>query len=173
MIRSWRLQTLNGSAQPCFGDTMTAAFIPSPSKVEGVVTVADTTLYQVGDRFIMAPGQSIADIVKIDQVKSPLLMLVKSEGDHPLNAHSSTTLIALSNAAQTIRCQAASGNGADAWIGADNTVTNSGGGNVVADLIPSAVYLYETSTGNNGVHTDEVWMAGKSGDKIINSFEVL
>ena len=55
MIRSWRLQTLNGSAQPCFGDTMTAAFLMSPSNVEGVVQVADTTLYQVGDRLILSP----------------------------------------------------------------------------------------------------------------------
>ena len=111
--------------------------------------------------------------MKIDQITSPLKMLVKSEGDHPLNAHSSTSLTALAIAAQTIKIKAASGNSASVWPGVDNTVTNTGGGNVIDELIPSAVLIYETSTGNNGVHTDELWMAGTSGDKVIASAEVL
>ena len=57
MIRSWGQVTLTGSAQPLFGDTLTAAFSNlAPKNGFYIVTVASTTRYQVGDRIILGVG---------------------------------------------------------------------------------------------------------------------
>lgn len=160
MIRTFGKQTLNGAAQPWFGDVLTAAFTPPTFDNPGLVTVANTARYLVGDRIILGAGQAGQNIVIVDRIFSGTVLWVHSEGDAPLKAWVNGSIIALDIACSFVNIQAAGTNTADLWAGSDNTVTSSGGGNAIADIPSFGSFYYTIHGQNNNVRTSDGWMAG-------------
>ena len=156
MWRTFRKQALTGSAQPIFGDKLTAAMAVPINGVDPVITVADTTIYWEGDRITIDAGQATADTVRIIKKLTATTMQVNNEGA-PLHAHAVNAIIALAIPATEILI---SGNGGAVYLGTDNTVTSTGGGNVIYEILPGASFR-DTYTANwNTVRTDDLWMAG-------------
>ena len=154
MWRSWGLQTLTGSAQPMFADALTADMAVPPDGVDPILTVADTTKYQDGDRITLDPGAADADTVLVVTILSSTTMQVSSQGA-PLNAHASNTVIALDLVCGILLVNPTG----DIWIGSDNTVTNTGGGSAFIPL--SGGSSYNLGQGQwNVLRTTDQWMAG-------------
>ena len=173
MWRSWRL-TAVGAAAPLFGDVLTAAFVaPVNSGIDPVVTVADTTKYQQGDRITLDPAGTTPDTVLVMAILSSTTMQVSSQGA-PLHNHANGTVICLAIAAAEVVVQAPQANTASAWLGTDNTVTAAGAGNAIYELVKSLPPFREAyDAGWNKVRTDELWIAGTSGDHYLASAEVI
>jgi hypothetical protein len=173
MLRTFRLQTCTGNAQPLFGDVLTAAF----SNVQNndnyfSVKVADTTLYKVGDRIVLGVGQAGQNIVLVSQIFSSTVLYVQSEGNAPLSYWGNNTIIALSMACADIILTANPTNVDTLWIGSDNTVTSAGAGNVIGALTPSFPPFRFTGNGQwNAIRTTDGWLAGLAGQQFIATFE--
>jgi hypothetical protein len=173
MIRPWGVQSLTGSAQPWFGDVLTAAFAPVGDAGPQKVTVASTTFYRVGDRIILGIGQAGANVLMVDRVFSATVLYCRSEGGAALKAWNNSTIIALAINVSLITFQGVDGNAAAIWLGSDNTVTVAGGSafrqiqKVAAGVIPDW-WEYRTATsGQNSLNTDLGWMIGTAADKIL------
>jgi hypothetical protein len=156
MWRTFRKQALTGAAQPIFGDKLTAAMAIPPSHVDPIINVADTTIYQQGDRITLDAGQANADTVLITTIKSGTQMQVTSQGA-PYHAHAANAIIALALPATEILI---SGNAGTLYLGTDNTITAVGGGNVMYVILPGAGFRDTYSANWNTVRTDDLWMAG-------------
>ena len=59
------------------------------------------------------------------------------------------------------------------FLGPDNTVTSSGGGNVIAEVLPGTPFRETYSANWNTVRTDDLWMAGSLSDSAIASAQVI
>jgi len=164
MIRSWGVLTLTGSAQPCFGDTTTAA-VPLPDSFGKIaVTVASTSRYQGGDRIIVAPETNTQDILKIDSIASSTVLNCQSEGNAKTHTHPTSTQILLSIACAEIMVQNFSSASNVVWLGTDNTVTSSGGGSAFGQALPGDIpYRFSNSVQFNAIRTSEPWMSGTNG----------
>jgi len=156
MWRTFRKQTLTGAAQPIFGDKLTAAMPIPPDGVDPIVNVADTTIYQQGDRITIDAGQTNLDTVLITTIKSGTQMQVTSQGA-PYHAHAVNAIIALAIPCTEILF---SGNASTLYLGTDNTITATGGGNVIYAILPGAGFRETYSANWNTVRTDDLWMAG-------------
>lgn len=176
MVRSWRLQTLTGVAQPVFGDLTTAAIVAGPPPNGDVqVTVADTSLYLLGDRIIVAPGQATQNILLVDSFVpgSTTKMMCKSEGDLPVSAYPIGTQIALSMPAMNILIQAAYGSVNPIWVGADKTITSAGAGSAVFQVTPNIPYESSRGASHNVVRTSDLWFAAVAATQGIASANIL
>ena len=173
MWRSWRLQSLTGSAQPLFGDKLTAAFTPPVNTgVDPTMQVADTTLYQQGDRITIEPGTANADTVLVVNIKDSTHMQVSSQGA-TLRSHANNSVICLANCVSEIQVQANPGATNPIYLGTDSTITNAGGGSVIAAVTASfPPWRASGSAHFNNIRTDENWMAGNAADKVIVAAEV-
>jgi hypothetical protein len=167
MIRTFGKQTLNGSAQPWFGDVLTAAFTPPTFDNPGLLTVANTARYLVGDRIILGAGSAGQNIVIVDRIFSGTVLWVHSEGGAALKAWVNGSIIALDIACAMVAIQASGANSADIWIGSDNTVTNAGAGNAIADLTAYGVFAYGNNPQWNAVRTSDGWMAGANTNTVL------
>jgi hypothetical protein len=170
MIRTFRLQTLTGGAQPLFGDLLTAAVVAPPANGDVIVTVADTTLYQIGDRIILGFGQTTNNVLLVDSkvAGGTTKMRCKSEGDAKVNAYAIGTIIALAMAAMDIVVQVAAGSSNAVWLGTDNTVTNAGLGNAFAQVTASLPpWRMSQSADHNVVRTTDAWMAAVAGTQAL------
>ena len=158
MWRTFRKQTLTGAAQPIFGDKLTAAMPIPPDGVDPIVNVADTTIYQQGDRITIDAGQTNLDTVLITTIKSGTQMQVTSQGA-PYHAHAVNAIIALAIPATEIIF---SGNASVFYLGTDNSITATGGGNVIAQVGAAVAppFRMTYSANWNTVRTDDLWMAG-------------
>lgn len=156
MIRSWGITVLTGAAQPVFGDVLTAAFVPPTGNNFGVLTVASTTRYQVGDRIILGAGNAAPNVVMVQGIKDATHLNVVAEAGGTLKPWVNGTLIALAIACFKIEVNPVAGDGAAVWIGSDNTVTAAPAGSAFAQ-IPWSI---EKSTGQNPINTDCAWMIG-------------
>ena len=164
MIRSFGLQTLTGSAQPLFADKLTAAMVVPPVNIDPIMTVADTTKYQGGDRITIEPFTSLVDTVLVETILSATTMQVSSQGA-PLHAHAANALIELDMPCAEILINPVTGNSGTTWIGTDNTVTSSGGGSAFVAL-PGGTSLNLGFPQWNAIRTSEAWMAGTLNDKV-------
>lgn len=167
MIRTWGFQTLTGSAQPWFGDKITAAF-SNLKATNGFyfVPVANAAKYVIGDRIILGYGSAGANCLLVGGINtSTNILSCTSEGDAPIAAWPINTVIALDIACYGIQIQAALANAAPVFIGADSTVTNTGGGSAfyeldnVSSAQPNSWSLFKYD-GQNPLRTTEGWLAG-------------
>jgi hypothetical protein len=173
MIRSWGFQTLNGNAQPLFGDSITAAFSNvKPNSGLYTVKVANSALYYVGDRIILgvASGDP-TNCLLVGEIKDSTTLLCQSEGDAPLTAWAINTQLALDIACYGLQVQEAVANANPIYIGADSTVTNVGGGSAFYELLevtspaqPNSWSLFKYD-GQNPLRTTEAWLAGTNTQK--------
>jgi len=164
MIRSWAVTTLNGSAQPVFGDVTTAALAATDGSLLINVPVASTTRYEAGDRIVIDPELATQDTLLVDHIVSGTVLACRSEGNKKTNAHTTSAIIQLSIACSQILTQGFSLS-ANVYFGSDNTVTNAGGGSAFGYIYPAGAY----SIGNpqyNCQRTSDIWMAGKNADTI-------
>lgn len=167
MIRTWGQQTLTGSAQPLFGDVLTAAFV-NIKQTNGFyfVSVANAAKYQIGDRIVLGyGGASPTNILMVDGVNTVTNILsCISEGDAPVSAWPVGTQIVLSLACAQLLIQSATGDSGPIWFGSDSTVTNTGGGSAFAEITSGGAYTFGIAQWNV-LRTTEAWMAGTLNDK--------
>lgn len=163
MIRTFGLVTPGATAVPWFGDVTTAA-IPLPANSQYIlVKVANTAIYQVGDRIILNPQGTKRSVLKVNSIQSGTVLQCQSEGDAAVPAWPTATTIALA-----INCWCIDFQGAGAGavtLGTDNTVTVVPGGSAfrvvqatVGDI--ANVYSISKATGQDSLNTDEGWMIG-------------
>lgn len=163
MFRTFGVVTLSGSAQPLLPDKLTAAMAIPPSGVDPIITVADTTKYQDGDRITLDPGNADADTVLVTAILTSTTMRVTSQGA-PYHAHANNTVIALDLCSGIILISPIANSG-NLWIGADKTVTNAGGGSAFLPLVGGT--FYNLGQGQwNVVRTTDMWMAGVLNDTV-------
>ena len=168
MIRSWGLQTLTGSAQPLFGDVLTAAFsnLKQPNGFY-FVHVANAAKYQIGDRIVLGYGGSnptnILMVNAINAVTNVLSCI--SEGDAPVSAWPNATQIVLSVACAVFRINSKIGNSGSIWEGSDSTVTNIGGGSAFQEITAGGSDNFGVPQWNT-LRTCEMWIAGTLNDKV-------
>jgi len=163
MWRTFGVQTLSGVAQPLLGDKLTAAMAIPPANVDPIITVADTTKYQDGDRITIDPGNTDSDEVMVVNIISATTMQVTSQGA-PYHAHAVNTVIALDLVCGLVLINPVAV-AASLWIGADKTVTNVGGGSAFLPLITGSSYNLGQGQWNVLRSTDQ-WMAGGNGDTV-------
>lgn len=174
MIRTWGFQTLNGNAQPLFGDKITAAFnaLKAPNGLY-VLTVANAALYVIGDRIILgvASGSTTNCLLveKLDTTNN--LVYCASEGDAPVSAWASNTQLMLDIACYGLVIQLASATTNPVYLGADSTVTKTGTGSAFYELLniasmPPASFSLFKYDGQNPLRSSEIWFAGTSADKL-------
>lgn len=166
MIRSWGQVTLTGSAQPLFGDVLTAAFSNlAPTNGFYTVKVASTTRYQVGDRIILGVGSgSTTNCLMVGQIPNATTLYCTSEGNAPVSNWNNGTLIALDLACAYIEIQSTIGNAGIIWLGSDNTVTNVGGGSAFKQVTQGGSAPYGQPQWNT-IRTNELWFSGTASDK--------
>jgi hypothetical protein len=171
MQRTFGLQTLTGTAQPLFGDVMTAAMILPQANGVGIITVANNKIYEPGDRLLLDPEAADQDIVLVQQrvPASTTQLYVISEGGVVLNPHANGTVIALSIPAGDVVVQANFGVTNAIYLGKDNTITNAGVGNVVYNVTPNTPFRATYSGTHNTVRTSDFWIVGTAADKFIAS----
>ncbi len=179
MFRTFGLQTLTGASQPLFGDKITAALPIPPAGIDPIVTVANTAIYQAGDRFTIAPDTASADTLLVTTILTSTTMQCTSQGGAPLHAHSVNAIIALSIPCAELIVQLKDGTTGNAVLGSDNTVTATPGGNVVAIIYkttagtPTTPFRATNSATFNMVRTDDLWIIGTANDTFIAAAEVI
>lgn len=166
MIRSWGVQTLNGNAQPIFGDALTAAFTPVAGRERQYLSVASTSKYQVGDRIRVGYGSAGANIVIVDAITSPTVLQVRSEGNAPLSAWANGTILALDLVCADIYLQYFSSEVHVVWVGTDLTVTNTGGGTAFRQILPGSDWHLNPNPQWNMHRTTDATMAGTNADTV-------
>ena len=163
MWRTFGVQTLSGSAQPLLGDKLTAAMAIPPANVDPIIAVANTAIYQDGDRMTIDPGNTDSDEVMVVAIISSTKMQVTSQGA-PYHAHAVNTVIALDLVCGLVLINPIT-IAATFWIGADKTVTNTGGGSAFLPLTSGS--SYNLGQGQwNVLRTTDQWMAGTGGDTV-------
>lgn len=178
MWRTFGVQTLNGNAQPLFHDKLTAAMAVPPSGVDAILTVADTTKYQEGDRINLDPGQADQDTVLVTTILTPTTMQVSSQGA-ALHAHANNTVISLSISAAEVVVQLLDGTAGNAVLGADNTVTATPGGSAIQVLYkttagtPTVPFRFTNNASFDNIRTDDAWIIGTNNDTYIAAAEVI
>ena len=168
MLRSWGIVSLSGSAQPWFGDKLTAA-VALPLGGIIAVTVASTAKYQGGDRILLDPGQTNQDALLVDQIFSATVLYCRSEGGALTHTHASNALILLSIAcAEIIVTNLSTAN--PVVLGSDNTVTVTPGGSAFTVLYESStqasIFRLTNCVEFNAVRTSDGWMIGTSGQSV-------
>jgi hypothetical protein len=165
MIRTWGFQTIGATAQPWFGDKLTAAF--SNLKADNgfyFVAVAKASQYQIGDRIILGyGGANPTNCLLVEGVNTTTNILsCASEGNAPVSNWPNGTQIALDIACYGIVIQALATNTGIVYLGADSTVTAAGGSafyelvNVGATTQPG-VFSFWKYDGQNPLRTTEGW----------------
>lgn len=173
MIRTFGFQTLAGTSPvPIFGDVTTAAF-SNLKPPNGLYTVKVTAsgIYIIGDRIILGYGQAGQNCLLVESIPDSTTLLCASEGDAKVSNWNTSTQIALSIACTQLLIEGKSGNAASLWVGADSTLTNSGGGSafheigkVAAGAVQTPFTLQDYGL-QNPLRTTEVWIAGATSDK--------
>lgn len=171
-IRSFGQQTMNGSSMPWFGDTTQAAVgLPTNANQTIPITVSSITKYQQGDRIIIDPQQTNQDTLLIQSFTGASTLNCMSEGGAKTHTHSIGAIIVLGIACAEIKFTAVKTNVHDIYLGADNTVTNTGGGSAFFDLnasnTPPSTFNLTNNVNFNAIRTSDGWMAGFTGDKIL------
>jgi hypothetical protein len=166
MLRSFGFQTVTGNAQPLLGDKITAAFTPPPDISQAFkLTVADSSIYEQGDRVVMGPDQTSPNIVLVIGKPDSTHILCQSEGNAAMSAWVVNTILALDIACAEIVISAPSTNAASLWLGSKYNVTNTGGGSAFQEIVPSGSYNLGLPQWNT-LRSSEGVLAGTIGDKV-------
>ena len=180
MFRTFGVQSITGTnAQPLFGDKLTAAMPIPPAGVDAIATVANTAIYQVGDRINIDMGQAAQDTLLVINILSSTTMQVTSQGGAAQHAHNSGALISLSISAAEIIVQLLDGTTGNAVLGSDSTVTTTPGGNAIQVLYktasgtPTVSFRFTNSVSFNAIRTDDAWIIGTASDKFIATAEIV
>jgi hypothetical protein len=171
MWRTFGIQTLSGNAQPIFGDALTANLVIKPDG-SGVMTVARTLIYQEGDRITLNPGGANQNTVLVEAIISSTQMVVAGQGA-TIFPHLSGTVLSLDIACSDIIIQAGPENNDAVYLGADSTVTNTGGGSVVFIVIPGYPFYTTNNVQFNSVRTNDLWMAGTASQFVTVAAQVV
>jgi hypothetical protein len=169
-IRTMGPQTLTGNAQPLMGDVTTAAVVAAAVGTFAVITVANTALYQPGDRIILEPLTANSDAYIVAEIVSSTVLNCTPQGT-PI-AHVTSSIIQLGDAAIDVVVQPVDGGAGPVFIGSDNTITAVPAGNVIYRLDKTAAgtegnaWHMAGGTDHNIVNTAEAWMVGTAGDKV-------
>jgi hypothetical protein len=166
MIRTFGAQTLTGSAQPFFGDALTAAVVAQPQNNQNyqnqtIISVASTAKYRIGDYLIIDDGSASQEGCCITTIPSSTTLSVSGLQF----AHATSAIIALDILCYTVSIQYI-GSGF-CYLGTDNTVTTVPGGNVFAELSTQGVWTYPPSVNYNGLRSGYGWIIGTSGQKFL------
>lgn len=173
MWRTFGAQTLNGNAQPLLGDKLTAALAVPLHGIDPILTVANTAIYQDGDRITIDPLQTNQDSVLVTSILSPTTMQCTSQGA-TIHAHAVNAILQLDLVCAEVMVQAKSTNANSLFLGTDNTVTSAGGGNVVQELTPGGTPFRMTNSAQyNTVRTNDLWMAGTAAQIAIVAAQVI
>jgi hypothetical protein len=166
MIRSFGIITLAGtSADPLFSDKLTAAFSNISSGGVYQATVANSAIYQVGDRWIFGAGSgSPTNCMMVTKIVDSTHVQFMSEGNAAVSNWNSGTVLALDIACAQILIQSQTGNSASGYLGSDSTVTNSGGGSAFAQIATGGAYTLGIAQWNC-LRTTEAFLAGATSDK--------
>jgi hypothetical protein len=171
MIRTFGPQTMTGSAQPLMSDVTTAAVAIPLKDQDVIIPVANSAIYQVGDRITLEPLTTNQDTYKISVIPSGGTTLQGSLEGAAGHTHASGVIIQLANPAMDVVVQPIDGGTGPVIIGSDNTVTNAAGGNAIYRLDKTAAgtqpnpWHMAGGTDHNICNTAEAWMAGTTGDK--------
>jgi hypothetical protein len=167
MLRTFGQQTLTGVAQPIFGDKTTA---PTNYAVStGLMTIPVTSTvgrYQANDVVIVGYGTASAISVTVQSLDATHLY-AKPTPDATVFTYGANTQLALSLAAMDITIQTSSTAVNPVWLGADQTVTSSGGGSVASQILPASFFRLTYNGQSNTVRSTDAWMAGTAGDQVI------
>lgn len=168
-IRTMGPQTMTGSAQPLMGDVTTAAVVAAHQGTFALITVANTALYQAGDRICIEPGTVNADLYRVSILKSATVLQCIPEGV-PL-AHVTNSIIQLCINAIDVIVQPIDGGAQPIFIGTDFNITNVPAGNIIYRLDKTAAgtqanpWHMAGGTDHNIVNTQEATMVGTAADK--------
>ena len=180
MFRTFGLQTITGTnAQPLFGDKLTAAMPIPQAGVDAIATVANTAIYQVGDRINVDPGLAAQDTLLVTRILTATTMQVASQGGAPQHAHLVNAIISLSIPAAEIIVQLMDATTGNAFLGSDSSVTVTPGGNVIAKLLKTASgtatnpFRFTNSVSYNMIRTDDAWIIGTANDTFIATAEIV
>jgi hypothetical protein len=172
MLRTLGVQTLTGVAQPVLGDVLTAAIATTDPSLNQTITVANTAFYTIGDRIVVDPLLINQDVYKIIKIVNATTMLGVLEGATG-HTHAVNALIQLAIACGNVVVQAVSGNSGPVVIGTDNTVTVALTGTAIFVVEPSTApaqpnnWQLNSNGGYNVCNTQEAWMIGAAGVKVL------
>lgn len=172
MIRTFGPRTMTTVAQPLIGDVTTAAVAIPMKGQDAIITVANSAIYQVGDRIVLEPMTANKDTYKIVAIPSGGVTLQGSLEDAAGHAHANGVIIQLSINAVDVVVQPKSGGAGNVIIGADNTVTATPGGSAIAEIDKTtagtqpAAWHMAGGTGANVVNTADAWMIDASADTV-------
>jgi hypothetical protein len=180
MFRTFGLQTITGTnAQPLFGDKITVALPIPPAGIDSIVTVANTAIYQTGDRINIEMGTANQDTLLVTTILTGTTMQCTSQGGAAQHAHAINSLISLSIPCAEIIVQLMDATTANAVLGSDSTVTTAPGGNLIQILYktasgtPTVPFRFTNSVAFNTIRTDDAWIIGTANDKFIAVAEIV
>jgi hypothetical protein len=179
MFRTFGLQALTGVSQPLFGDKLTAAMPIPQAGVDAIAQVANTAIYQVGDRITFDPYTANQDTLMVSKILTPTTMQVTSQGNAPQHAHAINAVMCLSLSVGELIIEPIDGGAGQVYLGSDNTVTAGGGGNTFYKLLKVAagtmpnIFRATNSIAFNPVRTDDIWIAGSASDSYYAGAEII
>lgn len=168
MVRTFGLQTLTGIAQPVIGDVTTAAVAVPFEGQDALITVANSAIYQVGDRIVLDPLTVNSTEYIVERIPSGTTLLARSHGN--AFAHASGAIIQLAPVCLDLVVLPNAGGAGPIFIGADNTITNAPAGNVIYRLEKIVAgtngqpWHYGGGVGANILRASEVWTVGTAAD---------
>jgi hypothetical protein len=169
MFRTFGPRTLTGTAQPIIGDVLAAALVEPTSPQLVPITVANSAIYQQGDRIVIDPLTVNSDEYKVEQILNSTTLLCS----YPVNgghAHSNGAIIQLGNACIDLVVLPLAGGAGPLYIGTDNNITNTPTGNIITRIekvvagTAGKEWHGAGGTGNNIINTAEAWMVGTAAD---------
>lgn len=169
MIRSWRVTTLTGTAQPWFGDVLVNAITKLLGNETVLLQVADTSLYQVGDRILIEPRSTNQDLVFVEKILSGTQLVCSVPDRTSINAHAAGVFLQLSVPAAMIFMQLTNTSSHPLYVGADATITAAPSGNLWGYLLPQQSLPPNYNMGTNVARTNDGWMVGTAGDAVIQA----
>ena len=179
MFRTFGLQALTGNSQPLFADKLTVAMPIPPPSIDSIAHVANTAIYQPGDRITIDPLTASQDTLLVTTILTGTTMQVTSQGGAPQHAHAINAVIQLSISAGELIVEPVDGGAGNVYLGTDNTVTAGGGGNTFYKLLKVAsgtqpnVFRATTSLSFNLVRTEDIWIAGSASDSYYATAEIV
>lgn len=169
-IRTFGPITLTGTAQPIIGDVTTAAVVAALDGQPALITVANTAIYQQGDRIVLEPLTNNSDAYRVSTINSSTVLGCVPEAVP--KAHASGVIVQLTVACADAVVIPVDGGAQAVFIGSDNTVTSAGAGNTIDRLDKTAAgteanaFHLGGGVDGNVFQTGDVWMCGTGADKV-------
>jgi hypothetical protein len=178
MLRTFGLRTLTGVAQPVIGDVTTAAVPLVTAGQNIIINVANSAIYQMGDRIVIDPYTLSSDEYKVVSIPSGTTISCagSATGSH---VHASGAIITLADACFDVIVLPFAGGAGPVYIGVDNTITLVPAGNIIFRLekvvagTNGVAWHMAGGIGANVCNTAEAWMVGTAADVVMTYALVL